>query len=374
MNIFNKTSSKQLPGIDGNPFDIILKKLILLQKIPDLVFLVMILSVSYLINFSYPNKALFLALFIIVDWILISLLPIFHLSYGPPKPAAFLLMVFRCIFFVLPLLPFMVMQTIGTLLVVYGFYIEPHRIIVIFQDKKLFSHSLSIPFKVLHISDLHIELKSPREEKLERLIEEISPDLILISGDILNLSYLNNTKSINYAIELLNRMIAPYGTFYVSGSPAVDRPEVLKKILPSTNLIRLDDSSKKISINDNYLNIVGITCTHDPKIDHKKYKDLISNNDSTKNLLLYHSPDIAPQAAEENVALQLSGHTHGGQVRLPVFGAIFTGSLLGKRFESGRYELGGMTLYVSRGLGMEVLGAPRVRFNCQPELIVWELY
>jgi predicted MPP superfamily phosphohydrolase len=60
-------------------------------------------------------------------------------------------------------------------------------------------------------------------------------------------------------------------------------------------------------------------------------------------------------------------------VRLPVFGALFTGSLYGKRFESGRRQVGTMTLYVTRGLGLEGKGAPRVRFLCPPEIILWEI-
>jgi hypothetical protein len=90
-------------------------------------------------------------------------------------------------------------------------------------------------------------------------------------------------------------------------------------------------------------------------------------------LLLYHSPDLAPEAAALGVDLMLSGHTHGGQVRLPWFGALYTSSLYGKRYEAGRYALGRGTLYVSRGIGMEGKGAPRVRFLCPPEIVLWEI-
>jgi hypothetical protein len=69
----------------------------------------------------------------------------------------------------------------------------------------------------------------------------------------------------------------------------------------------------------------------------------------------------------------LSGHTHGGQVRIPGMGAVYPSSLYGKRFEAGRYLLDRMTLYVSRGIGMEGLGAPRVRFLCPPEITLWEI-
>jgi predicted MPP superfamily phosphohydrolase len=60
-------------------------------------------------------------------------------------------------------------------------------------------------------------------------------------------------------------------------------------------------------------------------------------------------------------------------VRLPFFGALFSGSLYGKEFEAGRYQVGGSTLYVTRGIGMEGAGAPRVRFFCPPEIILWEI-
>jgi predicted MPP superfamily phosphohydrolase len=89
--------------------------------------------------------------------------------------------------------------------------------------------------------------------------------------------------------------------------------------------------------------------------------------------LLYHTPDLAPEAAEAGVDLQLSGHTHAGQVRLPGYGALYAGSLYGKRFEAGRIRVGEMTLYVTRGIGLEGKGAPRVRFLAPPEIILWEL-
>jgi len=92
------------------------------------------------------------------------------------------------------------------------------------------------------------------------------------------------------------------------------------------------------------------------------------------NILLYHAPDLAPNASTYSFDLQLSGHTHGGQVCLPLYGALYTGSLYKKAFEAGRYLVNGMTLYVTRGLGMEGAVAPRVRVLCHPELIVWDIY
>jgi predicted MPP superfamily phosphohydrolase len=90
-------------------------------------------------------------------------------------------------------------------------------------------------------------------------------------------------------------------------------------------------------------------------------------------ILLYHTPDLAPEAAQLGIDLQLSGHTHGGQVRIPLYGAVYAASLYGKKFESGRRQVGDLTLYVSRGIGLEGGGAPRLRFNCAPEVTLWEI-
>jgi predicted MPP superfamily phosphohydrolase len=87
-------------------------------------------------------------------------------------------------------------------------------------------------------------------------------------------------------------------------------------------------------------------------------------------VLLYHSPELMPQVAGHGVDLYLCGHTHGGQVRLPLIGPLLTSSQLGRRFVMGLYKLGRTQLYVSRGIGLEGLSAPRVRFFCPPEMTV----
>jgi predicted MPP superfamily phosphohydrolase len=82
---------------------------------------------------------------------------------------------------------------------------------------------------------------------------------------------------------------------------------------------------------------------------------------------------VAPEAAEIGFDWYLCGHTHGGQIRLPLIGALFSSSRLGRRFVMGRYTVGKLQLYVTRGVGMEGLGAPRARFLCPPEIVLWEI-
>jgi len=69
----------------------------------------------------------------------------------------------------------------------------------------------------------------------------------------------------------------------------------------------------------------------------------------------------------------LSGHTHGGQIQLPLIGPLFTGSLYGLQLQSGLYKIHDTLLTISRGIGLEGLGAPRVRFLCPPEIIEWKI-
>jgi len=87
-------------------------------------------------------------------------------------------------------------------------------------------------------------------------------------------------------------------------------------------------------------------------------------------VLLAHEPDYADEvAADGRVSLQLSGHSHGGQVRLPFIGPPFL-PYLGRKYPAGLYRVGEMWLYVNRGVG---LVRPAVRFNCRPEVTLLRL-
>jgi hypothetical protein len=80
-----------------------------------------------------------------------------------------------------------------------------------------------------------------------------------------------------------------------------------------------------------------------------------------------------PLVQQYPVDLYLCGHTHGGQVRMPWYGAVLTSSSLGKRYEMGEYVEQNTRLYISRGIGLEGLSAPRLRLLCPPEIVLWEL-
>lgn len=88
------------------------------------------------------------------------------------------------------------------------------------------------------------------------------------------------------------------------------------------------------------------------------------------SILLDHYPDDVEEAARSGAELYCAGHTHGGQIALPWYGALITLSKFGKRFEAGLFQFEDMWLYVNRGIGMEGGILPRVRFCSRPEITV----
>ncbi|MBZ0252543.1 MAG: hypothetical protein K8I02_04315, partial [Candidatus Methylomirabilis sp.] len=87
------------------------------------------------------------------------------------------------------------------------------------------------------------------------------------------------------------------------------------------------------------------------------------------NLYLYHSPDLVEELDGRGVDFYFAGHTHGGQIRLPPYGALITFSKFDKKYEMGLYRLDGLTLYVNRGIGTEG-HVPPIRFMSVPEVTV----
>jgi uncharacterized protein len=94
---------------------------------------------------------------------------------------------------------------------------------------------------------------------------------------------------------------------------------------------------------------------------------------SSLNLFMYHYPDEIENVAGHRVDLYCAGHTHGGQIALPWYGALVTLSKFDKKYESGLYRVSDTFLYVNRGIGMEGGQAPRVRFCARPEVTVIDI-
>jgi len=373
MNYDKFSDRKTFPGTEGGPFEIIVRAGEKVEAIPSILFALLLLVLASLVQYGKWEQVLILWGFQLGDWALMQALPRSRISFGPAKPPTLLLALLRLPFALLPAPYWWIAQGIGTVLVIYGFWIEPHRIILTHQQFRSEKLDPEASLQILHFGDLHMERLGPREERLMGLLEELHPDIILFSGDILSYSTIEDPAAWADARCVFEKLLAPLGVYFVPGSPPVDREDILPHILDGLNIQVLREDRIQLEYQGQSIDLIGLSCTHRPFTDGPKLEALIQGKRDELTILLYHTPDLAPIAAELGIDLQLSGHTHGGQVRLPLFGALYAASLYGKRFESGRYEVGDMTLYVTRGLGMEGKAAPRVRFLCPPEIVLWEI-
>jgi hypothetical protein len=251
----------------------------------------------------------------------------------------------------------------------YGFYVEPFH---------LTANRIEIPVKglqknvrIVQLSDIHVERTTRREKDLPTFVEGLNPDMIVITGDYVNESYTNIPETIADVRVLIDQLHAPLGIYAVNGN--VETPSRLKEIMKDLDVIVLDNQVIRLTeINDNFV-LLGLSF-YNWSFDSNQLSRMMKNiQPDDFSLLLYHKPDLAYAADEEGVDLYLAGHTHGGQVRLPFYGAIFTNSRYGKTFEMGLYKLNHTTLYVNRGLGFTGGVAPRVRFLAPPEVLIVDL-
>ena len=230
------------------------------------------------------------------------------------------------------------------------------------------------PLRIVHISDPHIERLTHRERDALRLVEDLSPDLILMTGDYLNISFLNDAQAREDFREWANQLHARYGVYAVWGN--TDLAPWRDELMQGLDITVLSNETKAVTINGRDINLVGIDVhqyfmSKDRRVLERLAEELPQDG---FNVLLYHTPDLMPEAiATDKIDLYLAGHTHGGQIRLPFYGAIVTASMYGKRYEAGSYEEERTHLYVSRGLGFEGGHAPRIRFLCPPEITVFDL-
>jgi predicted MPP superfamily phosphohydrolase len=368
----NFENRKTFPGEDGNTFDVLIHAWEVINHISTPIFLMLLFGLALLVQQNELGKVFILFSFFLTDWLLIRMLPIFKRSFGPANSACLMLAILRLPFNLLPFPINLLAQSIGSVLVIYGFWIEPHRLQLVHQQLYTSKIPSGERIKVLHITDLHVEELTVREYQLLSIIDETQPDIIVFTGDILNLSYIKNEHSLAITLAYMSKWKAPHGVYMVPGSPAVDTHEVLRTSTQQFIDRYLINTTRTIQVNGTPVKLIGLACSHRPHHDYPILKDLLNDHHSELSLLLYHSPDLAP-LIDNTVDLYLCGHTHGGQVRLPFFGSLFTASLYGRKLQAGKYQFGNMVLYISRGIGMEGAGSPRVRFLCRPEVTLWEI-
>lgn len=189
------------------------------------------------------------------------------------------------------------------------------------------------------------------------------PDILILGGDYVS----ESPRFIDPSIDALEDMTstARLGTWAILGNHDVaNTPERVVEALERANIEVLVNRSVEVQTGKGPLWLVGIDDAILGKPDLTEAFGNIPADAPT--IALWHEPDLAEQVVPFDPIFMLSGHTHAGQVRLPGVSGI-AAPKLGTRYQHGRFDIDGMPLYVSSGIGMY---RPPVRFNCPPELVL----
>jgi len=245
---------------------------------------------------------------------------------------------------------------------VWGYFFEPYRLQIsriTIPTPKL----AAVSFRIVQISDLHCDKKARLEPRLPEEINRLQPDLIVFTGDALN-----HPSALPRFQQTLLAMQAALGKFAVRGN--VDNR--LAKDLPlfeNTGFVELSLDSVVIEKNGESISLCGIDDAYGPR----SRQALQSLQPDRFNILLFHKTDLADYLQSIPVDLYLCGHTHGGQIALPFYGALITQSRHLKKYEAGLYRKDHFLIYVNRGIGMTGGRAPRLRFLAPPEIAVFDI-
>lgn len=221
-------------------------------------------------------------------------------------------------------------------------------------------------FKIVQISDIHDTLFGKKQKKLIKKIINISPDIIFITGDIIN----RDTKDFKKAFYLIDGLKS-YNIIYVTGNHEADnkkRNEFLKE-LKKHNVIVLDGKKIDLCKNNEKIAVCGLRSLLKNKrsVYKEKLEEFCKVSENEFTILLSHRPDAFEEYIENNINLTFSGHAHGGQIRLPFTEGLFApnqGFL--PKYTSGVFEKNEAKMVVNRGIGK---GAFPFRIFNRPEIV-----
>jgi predicted MPP superfamily phosphohydrolase len=260
-----------------------------------------------------------------------------------------------------------VMASAGSAGLLYASRIEPEMLVV--EQVALWLKDLSPVFdgyRIVHISDIHMDHRHMTATRLTGIVSLVNaqqPDFVAITGDFLTRGR---------ASEFVPSLVAPLRELRArDGAGAVlgnhdhwTDARAVYRVIESSGLRNLNNAVHTLERGSAQLHIAGVDDIWENQ--HRLGRVLDALPRTGVAVLLAHEPDFADEsAASGRFALQLSGHSHGGQCVIPGGGMPILPAL-GRKYPSGLYQVGEMWQYTNRGLGMTWF--PQVRFNCRPEI------
>lgn len=220
-------------------------------------------------------------------------------------------------------------------------------------------------FKIVHFTDLHFDGNINKLKRLNNKIEEIDPDILVFTGDLINKVPNKSEKKI--LIKYLSLMNAKYNKYFVSGN---HDNKLTKEILEKANFINLNNSHDLIHSKENeMISITGLDDNIHKRTNIKETYDF--KEKKLFNILIMHEPDLIDDVLKiETPQIALAGHSHGGQVRIPIIEKSIVKVPLARKYPDDYYKVQNTKLYVSSGLGSTGI---HIRFFNFPSINLYRL-
>jgi hypothetical protein len=224
------------------------------------------------------------------------------------------------------------------------------------------------PLRVVQLTDIHAGIFMTRD-MMRRYVDQVialNPELFVLTGDYIS----NSTVFFPGFVEEMARVQAPYGTFATMGNHEHWCGEIgyYREIFGQKGIHLLQNEHRVIRTGRGAFAVVGVD---DLRWGQPDIGAALQGLDpAVPTLLLSHRPEIFPEAAEHRIPLTLSGHYHGGQVKVRLFGEDFSLAHLRTPYPEGLYRIDSSHLYVSRGIGTTFTP---VRLNAPPEVTLFKL-
>ena len=265
--------------------------------------------------------------------------------------------------------------TLSILLIIIGIVLYARFIGTMgFDTKEYTIYDKNLPggydgLKIVHFSDLHYN-RAITSDKVDKIIKEINlinADIVVFTGDLIDKD-MNITKNdYDYLKKALGKIKSKYGKFAILGNHDYKEMDLVIDVFNSSGFKYLENSYEIIYNEKNekiFIGGIGNVSYNLDDID-KTMEYFNSNDDISYKIMLVHEPDISDEIVDNyNVSLILAGHSHNGQVRLPIIGALYKPPGA-KNYYDEHYVIDGANLYISSGLGVSTVN---YRFWNRPSL------
>lgn len=253
------------------------------------------------------------------------------------------------------------------------------------KDNSLNCDNKVIWTKFVVLADLHNHIYGEGNDKLLRAIDDVSPDFIIIAGDMM---IAKPGYNLSVTFDLIGKLSKKYKIYYGMGNHEYRLKiypgqygglfDTFVEFLKKNNVVLLDNNTSILDINGKKLVITGLEIERNYykrfvniNMDKSYISSLVGEKIDEYTILIAHNPEYFETYCKWGADLTLSGHVHGGMVRLPFIGGVLSPKIrIFPKYDSGLFEKNGKKMILSRGLGMHTIP---IRINNRAELVLVEL-